>query len=64
VEYLEELDSPEGFDELEEWSDDIDMFIEGLSNPHKLKELWEQSKVKKLWDNFQVIRQHPEKNNP
>ena len=39
VEYLEELDGPEGFDDLEEWSDDVNMFMEGLSNPHKLEEL-------------------------
>jgi len=38
---------------LIEWSDDIDLFMEGLSNPDKLEELWEQSKDKKLWDESQ-----------
>ena len=27
--------------------------MEGLSNPHKLEALWEQSKAKKLWDESQ-----------
>ena len=38
VEYLEQLDYPE--DNLDDWSEDVDMFMEGLSNPHKLEELW------------------------
>ena len=29
---------------------DIDLFMEGLSNPDKLEALWKQSKAKKLWD--------------
>ena len=37
-------------DELVEWSDDIDLFMEGLSNPDKIEGHWEQSKAKKLWD--------------
>ena len=40
------------------------MFMEGLSNPHKLKELWQQSKAKKIWDNFQATRLHSKQNNP
>jgi hypothetical protein len=35
------------------WSNDIDLFMEGLTNPDKLETLWEQSKVKKLWGESQ-----------
>ena len=44
---------PLGHISYTEWSDDIDLFIEGLSNPDKLEGLWEQSKAKKLWDESQ-----------
>ena len=40
VEFLEELDCPKEFNNLDEWSDDIDMFMERLSKPHKINELW------------------------
>ena len=53
IKYLEELDEPISEDELAEWSNDIDLFMEGLTNPNKLETLWEQSKAKKLWDNSQ-----------
>jgi len=49
IKYLEELDEPISEDELAEWSHDIDLFMEGLTNPNKLETLWEQSKAKKLW---------------
>ena len=53
IDYLDELDGPIYDNELVEWSDDIDLFMEGLSNPDKLEELWEQSKAKKQWDESQ-----------
>ena len=53
IDYLDELDGPISKDELVEWSNDIDLFMEGLSNPDKLEGLWEQSKAKKLWDESQ-----------
>ena len=53
IDYLDELDGPISEDELTEWSNDIDLFMEGLSNPDKLEALWEQSKMKKLWDESQ-----------
>ena len=40
------------------------MFMEGLYNPHKLEELWQQSKAKKIWDNFQATRLHSKQNKP
>jgi hypothetical protein len=39
IKYLEELDEPIFEDELAEWSHDIDMFMEGLTNPDKLETL-------------------------
>jgi len=53
IKYLEELDDPISEDKLAEWSHDIDLFMEGLNNPDKLVALWEQSKVKKIWDSSQ-----------
>ena len=50
IKYLEELEEPISEDELTEWSNDIYLFMEGLTNPDKLETLWEQSKAKKLWD--------------
>ena len=53
IKYLKELDEPISEDELAEWSHDIDLFMEGLTNPDKLEALWEQSKTKKLWNDSQ-----------
>jgi len=53
IKYLEELDEPISEDELAEWSNDTNLFMEGLTNPDKLKTLWVQSKAKKLWDDSQ-----------
>jgi hypothetical protein len=53
IKYLKELDEPISKDELAEWSNDIDLFMEGLTNPDKLETLWEKSKAKKLWDDSQ-----------
>ena len=39
IKYLEELDEPISEDELADWSHDIDLFMEGLSNPDKLETL-------------------------
>ena len=39
IDYLNILDCPDSFDDLDEWSDDIDLFMKGLSNPDKIKEL-------------------------
>jgi len=47
------LDEPISEDELAEWSHDIDLFMEELTNPDKLEALWEHSKMKKLWDDSQ-----------
>ena len=39
IKYLEELDNAISEDELAEWSHDVDLFMEGLSNPDKLETL-------------------------
>ena len=67
AEFLAEFDYPETSDDLEEWSDDIDLFIEGLCNPHMIEELQQQSKAKKLWESFHSSYKTnpiPEKNIP
>ena len=66
IKYLEELDDPISEDELAEWSHDIDLFMEGLTNPDKLETLWEQSKAKKLWVDSQnkSLNQHLSQSHP
>jgi hypothetical protein len=59
------LDETISEDELAEWSHDIDLFMEGLSNPEKLEALWEQSKAKKLWDDpHRSMDQHLSQHHP
>jgi len=41
IKYLEELNEPIPEDELADWSHEIDLFIEGLSNPDKFEAIWE-----------------------
>jgi hypothetical protein len=54
IEYLDELDGPIPDDELVEWSDDINLFMEGLSNPDKLEELWENQKLRSYGMNLNL----------
>ena len=53
IEYLDEFDRATSEEELFEWSDNIFLFMDGLSNPDELQELWEQSKSKQLRDESQ-----------
>jgi len=46
--FFQAFDEPISEDELAEWSNDIDLFVEGLTNPDKLETLWKKSKAKKL----------------
>ena len=65
IKYLEELDETIPEDELAEWSHDIDLFMEGLTNPDKLEALWEKSKAKKLWDDsHSSLDQHLSQHHP
>jgi hypothetical protein len=43
---------------LEDWSDDIDLFMECLICPDKIEELWHISRAKRMWDDFQSHQQH------
>ena len=58
INYLNNFETPDKFDGLEEWSDDIDLFMESLINPDKIEELWHISKAKKMWDDLQLHEQH------
>ena len=40
INYLNNLETPDEFDDLEERSDDIDLFMEDLLNLNKIEELW------------------------
>ena len=51
IDYINSLD--DNFDDLDDWSDDVDLFMERLCNPHMIDKLWKKSKAKKMWDNFQ-----------
>jgi len=48
INYVDELDDTGSFDDLNDWTDDVNLFMEGLCNPDKIDELWQQSKSKKL----------------
>jgi len=39
IDYLNSLDNPNNFDDFNDWSDDVDLFMEGLCNPHMIDEL-------------------------
>ena len=45
---MESLDNLEPYDDLEGWSDDIDLFLDAMSHsPHMADILWEETKLKK-----------------
>ena len=39
INYANSLDNQDEFDDLDDWSDDVDLFMEGLLNPHMIDEL-------------------------
>ena len=46
--FMESLDNLEPYDDLEGWSDDIDLFLDAMSHsPHMADILWEETKLKK-----------------
>ena len=53
IEYLDEFHRATSEEELVEWLDNIFLFMDGLSNPDELEELWEQSNSKQLRDESQ-----------
>jgi hypothetical protein len=46
--FMESLDNLEPYDDLEDWSDDVDLFMDAMSHsPHMADILWEEVKLKK-----------------
>ena len=47
-EFMESLDNLEPFDDLEDWSDDVDLFMDALRHPPYMADaLWQEAKSKK-----------------
>jgi len=45
---MESLDNLEPFDDLEDWTYNIDLFMEAMCNPpHMVDALWQQAKLNK-----------------
>ena len=51
--YIISLDPPDEFNDLDDWSNDIDIFMQGLCDQLKSDDLWLRAKVKEMWENFQ-----------
>ena len=46
--FMNSLDNLEPFDDLEDWSDNVDLFMEAMANPPQHADaLWELGKLKK-----------------
>ena len=47
-EFMESIDNLKPYDNLEDWSDNIDVFMDAMSHsPHMADILWEEAKLKK-----------------
>ena len=47
-EFMESIDNLKPYDDLEDWSDNIDVFMDAMSHsPHIADILWEEAKLKK-----------------
>ena len=47
-EFMESLDNLEPYNDLEDWSDNVDLFMDAMSQPpHMANILWEEAKLKK-----------------
>jgi hypothetical protein len=45
---MESLDNLEPFDDLEDWSYDVDLFMEAMCHPpHMANVLWQKTKLKR-----------------
>ena len=46
--FMESLDNLEPYDDLKDWSDDVDLFMDAMSHsPHMADIFWEETKLKK-----------------
>ena len=48
INYLKNLDPPNEFDDLDDWMDNVNLFMESLLHPDKIDELWHISKAKRM----------------
>ena len=59
---MDSIDNLEPFDDLEDWIDDIDFFIEAMSNPHNMVDtLWQQAKFKEKKGRITTPSRYPSK---
>ena len=58
INYLKNLDPPNEFDDLDDWMDNVNLFMESLLHPDKIDELWHISKAKRMWEESQNYKQH------
>ena len=58
---MESLDDLEPYDDLEGWSDDIDLFLDAMSHSlHMADILWEETKLKKQEENSKTLEKPSE----
>ena len=53
---INNLDPLDEFDDLEEWSDDIDLIMESFVQPNRINELWHISKAKKMQNHCATVQ--------
>jgi hypothetical protein len=67
-EFVESLENLEPYDDLEDWSDDVDLFMEAMFRPpHMTDVFWQEAKLKKQKENPKPCSDEhskPEKNDP
>ena len=57
INHLNNLDPPDELDDLEDWTDDVDLFMKSLLHLDKIDELWHISKAKRMWEESQKYKQ-------
>ena len=53
INFLNNLDPPVELDDLEDWTDNVNLFMESLLHIDKIDELWHISKAKRMWEKSQ-----------
>ena len=51
--YINSLDPLDNLADLDDWSADINLFMQGLIDTARSGELWLKAKAKETWENFQ-----------
>ena len=58
--FMESFDNLEPYDDLEDWSDNVDLFMDAVSHsPHMADILWEEVKLKKQKGTFKTPKKNP-----